>query len=265
MIFEDKVILITGAGSGIGADASRHLAKLGGKIALVDCHEKNVLDVAEQIKKAGSPTPLVIVADVAVDAKRIINETIKHFQKLNVLINNAGIAHFDDVTTFEMDKFDRLFAVNVKGVIELTQLAVPFLKQTKGNIINTASVAALMCESNILSYSISKAAVNQFTKNIALDLAPFGIRANSINPGVIRTPLVGSSMGLSPEKMKLLFQALKASHPVGRTGEVSDTSAAIAYLASDAASFLTGVLLPVDGGSLLVRSFDLQKILASDE
>lgn len=150
MSFEDKVILITGAGSGIGADASRHLAKLGGKIALVDRNEKNVLDVAEQIKEAGYQTPLAIVADVTVDAERIISDTIKHFGKLNVLVNNAGIVQYDNVTTVQFADFDRLFDINVRSVVKLTQLAVPYLEKTKGNIVNTASIAALQCEVNIL-------------------------------------------------------------------------------------------------------------------
>lgn len=146
MSFEDKVILITGAGSGIGADASRHLAKLGGKVALVDRNEKYVLEVAQQIREAGHQTPLVIVADVTVDAERIINETIKHFGKLNVLVNNAGIVKYDNVTNVRMDEFDRMFDINVRSVVKLTQLAVPYLQKTKGNIVNTASIAALQCE-----------------------------------------------------------------------------------------------------------------------
>lgn len=146
MSFEDKVILITGAGSGIGADASRHLAKLGGKIALVDRNEKNVSEVAEQIRKAGYETPLVIVADVTSDAERIINETIKHFEKLDILVNNAGIVLYDNVNNVKMSEFDRIFDVNVRSVVTLTQLAIPHLEKTKGNIVNTSSIAALQCE-----------------------------------------------------------------------------------------------------------------------
>lgn len=146
MPFKDKVILITGSGSGIGADASRHLAKLGGKIVLVDRDEKNVFEVAEQIKKAAYATPLVIVADVTVDAERIINETISHFGQLNVLVNNAGIVLYDSVTSVKMSEFDRIFDVNVRSFVTLTQLAVPHLEKTKGNIVNTASIAALQCE-----------------------------------------------------------------------------------------------------------------------
>lgn len=250
MSFEGKVILITGAGSGIGADASRQLAKLGGEIALVDQNEKNVLEVAEQIKQAGSITPLVIVADVTKDAERIINETINHFHKLNVLVNNAGIVLYDNVDTVKISDFDRIFDINVRSVVTLTKLAVPHLEKTKGNIVNTSSVAALQCEANMMSYSMSKAAINAFTKCIALDLASKGIRANAINPSAIRTPIF-ETVGLSSKEIENILASIKANYPVGRVGEVSDTSSAIAFLASDSASFLTGVSLPVDGGALL--------------
>lgn len=140
------MILITGAGSGIGADASRHLAKLGGQIALVDRHEQNVLAVAEQIEKAGYAKPLPIVADVTVDAERIIETTINHFEKLNVLINNAGIVKYDSVIDVQLDAFDQIFNINVRSAVKLTQLAVPYLQKTKGNIVNTSSIAALQSE-----------------------------------------------------------------------------------------------------------------------
>lgn len=104
-----------------------------------------------------------------------------------------------------------------------------------------------------MSYSMSKAAITQFTKCIALDLAPLGIRANAINPSLIKTPLL-DTVGFSAEDIENLLESVKANYPVGRAGEVSDTSAAIAYLASDSASFITGVSLPVDGGALLAKS-----------
>lgn len=104
-----------------------------------------------------------------------------------------------------------------------------------------------------MSYSMSKAAINAFTKSVALDLAPLGIRANAINPAAIRTPIF-ETVGLSPQQIENILETIRTSYLVGRVGETSDTSAAIAYLASDSASFITGVLLPVDGGALLAKS-----------
>lgn len=186
MSFEEKIVLITGGSSGIGAAAARHLSKLGAKVAIVGRNEKRLNDVAEEIKNAGSPAPLAIVADVTKDAERIVDETIKHFGKLDVLVNNAGVVAQDSVTSIDMSDFDRIFDTNVRSVIILTKLCVPHLAKTKGNIVNVSSIAGLKAVKNVLTYCMSKAALDQFTKCSALDLASKSIRVNSINPAVIR-------------------------------------------------------------------------------
>lgn len=249
MSFTDKVILITGASSGIGADAARHLAKLGGKVALVGRNEQRLNNVADQIKAAGSPIPLVIVADVTVDSERIINETIQHFGQLNILINNAGILTQNNIETIDLADYDRIMNTNVRSVIALTKLAVPHLEKTKGNILNVSSAAGLRPKPNVLAYCISKSAINMFTKCTALDLAPKGIRVNALNPVAIRTKIFETS-GLVADDANAFFDSFKNIYPVGRVGEVSDTSYAIQFLVDDSASFFTGVLLPVDGGAL---------------
>lgn len=141
MSFDGKVILITGASSGIGADAARHLAKLGAKVSIVGRNEKRLKEVAEEIIKDGSLTPLPILADVNRDAERIVNETIKHFGKLDVLVNNAGIFALDSITEVKISEFDRVFDTNVRSVITLTKLCVPHLEKSKGNIVNVSSLA----------------------------------------------------------------------------------------------------------------------------
>lgn len=251
MCFANKVILITGASSGIGADAACHLARLGGKIALVGRNVDRLNSVAEQIKSSGAPTPLPIVADVTKDAERIINETINHFGKLDILVNNAGVFRSDDIIGFDMAAFDVVFDANVRSVITLTQLSIPHLEQAKGNIVNISSVAGLKAVPNFFSYCMSKATLDQFTKLCAVSLASKRIRVNSINPAVIRTPIF-ESIGI--QNFGAIEEDCKKQYLVGRIGEVSDTSAAIAYLAGESASFLTGVLLTVDGGSLLASS-----------
>lgn len=250
MSFAGKVILITGASSGIGADAARHLAKLGGQIALVGRNEKRLNDVVNKIKNAGSPQPLSIVADVSKDAERIINGTVKHFGKLNILINNAGMYSKNSIDTIDLNEYDVVMKTNVRSVIEITKLAVPHLEKSKGNILNVSSSAGLRVKPNYLAYSISKAAVNHITKSAALDLASKGIRVNAINPVVIRTPIFEKGGVVTAETSDAFFDSFKKLYPVGRVGEVSDTSAAIEFLTSDAASFFTGTLLPVDGGAL---------------
>lgn len=250
MSFIQKVILVTGASSGIGADAAKHLAKLGGKLSIVGRNEKLLNEVAEDIKKSvGSVKPLVIVADVTKDAERIISETVNHFGQLDVLVNNAGIYQQDSVVDFKVTVFDDILNTNVRAAAILTSLAVPHLEKTKGNIINVSSIAGVKALKTTTSYCISKAALDQFTKCVAIDLAPKGIRVNSINPAMIRTPIF-EKLGLNAKETEQLMDSAKAVHPIGRIGEPSDTSAAIAYLASDAQSFITGIILPVDGGFL---------------
>lgn len=251
MNFDKKVILITGASSGIGADAAIHLAKLGAKVAIVGRNQKRLNEVAEQIKRSSAPTPLPIIADVTKDAERIVAETIHHFGKLDVLVNNVAIVIQSKLPNLNMSDFDRVFDTNVRSVIILTQLCVPYLEKTKGNIVNISSTAGLNPQNNLTTYCMSKAALNQFSRCASLDLAPKGIRVNAINPAVIRTPIHESFLGSAENAEKFMTEYGK-KYPVGRIGEVSDTSAAIAYLASDqTAAFITGILLPVDGGAVV--------------
>lgn len=254
MSFGNKVVLVTGASSGIGADCARHFAKLGANVVLVGRNEKRLNEIVDFIKQTNSPTPLAIVADVTKDAQRIVDETIKQFGKLNVLVNNAGIVIQDNVVDAKLSEFDRVFDTNVRSIITLTQLCVAHLEKTKGNVVNVSSVAGLKAVKNVMTYCMSKAALDQFTKCAALDLAPKGIRVNAINPAAIRTPIF-QTVGLTTETTEQLFEHYKTHYPVGRVGEVSDTSAAISFLADDkSASFLTGCLLPVDGGCMTAGS-----------
>lgn len=252
MSFTGQVVIITGGSSGIGADAARHLAKLGASIAIVGRNEQRLNAVAEQIIQSGSPKPLPIIADVTKDAERIINDTISHFGRLDVLVNNAGIVFSDTVIDFNVANFDRILNTNLRSAMILTSLAVPHLEKTKGNIVNISSVAGIKALDIYTSYCITKAGLDQFTKCTAITLGPKGIRVNSVNAGLIRTPIF-ETIGMTEENVEKFFKERNKDYLVGRIGEVSDTSSAIAYLAS--APFITGVLLPVDGGSLCSGQF----------
>lgn len=255
MSFVNKVILITGASSGIGAHAAVHLAKKGGSIALVGRNSERLNTVCEEIKNSGSPNPLGIVADVTVDAERIINETINHFGKLDVLINNAGILSVNSIADIDLAEYDRVMNTNVRSVIELTKLAIPHLVKTKGNILNVSSASGVGVKPNSLAYCISKGAINQLTKSAALDLASKGIRCNAIVPAATRTPIFEKGFNFSEHQVNEFIEAISKHYPLGRIGEGSDTSAAIEFLISDSAAFLTGVLLPVDGGALTAGKY----------
>lgn len=247
MSFSGKVIIITGASSGIGADAAIHLSKLGASVAIVGRDATKLHGVAEKINAAGYPKPLEIVADINVGAEKIINETIRQFGKLDVLVNNAGIIEMGTVEAGSIDTYDRIMSTNLRSVILLTQLAIPHLEKTKGNIVNISSVASNMAIPTATAYCLSKAALDQLTKCLALELAPKGIRVNSVNPGVILTPIFGT-IGIKDKALEELIKHTEETYPLGRPGVVNDTSAAIAFLASDNASFITGDLLMVAGG-----------------
>ncbi|XP_055309033.1 uncharacterized oxidoreductase TM_0325-like [Sitodiplosis mosellana] len=173
--------------TGIGAHAAIHLAKKGGRIVLVGRNEGRLNDVSSEIIKDNAPKPLIIVADVTMDAERIIQETIDHFGSLDVLVNNAAEITCDTADNIELEDFDRIMNTNVCSIVHLRKLAVPHLEKTNGNISNVSSIAGLRTKVNSFGHSISKAAVNQLTKNAALDLASKGIRMNAINPGAINS------------------------------------------------------------------------------
>lgn len=176
-------MLVTGAARGIGAEGARHFAKLGAKVAMVDMNEKLLKEVADEISKSGAPKPLSIVADVTTDAQRILDETVKHFGQLDILINNAAVLLDDNIIDFDMNQYDRVMNINLRSVISLTHLAIPHLEKTKGNVINVTSMAALAARNQYMSYALSKCALAHFTRNAAICLASKGIRVNSIQPG----------------------------------------------------------------------------------
>lgn len=248
--WEGRVVLITGASSGIGADAARHLAKLKANVCLVGRDETRLNLVANQIRVDSSPNPYVIVADITQDAMRIVSETTDHFGRLDVLMNNAGILIRDSAETIDLDNYDRLMNTNVRSMITMMKYAIPWLTLSKGNILNVSSISGLRAKPGSLTYCLSKAAVNQFTRCAALDLAPRGIRVNAIAPGAIRTPIFETSGEVSADNAQQFFDKYAKAYPVGRIGEVSDTSRAIEFLTNSESSFLTGIIMRVDGGAL---------------
>lgn len=168
MSFEGKVVVITGASSGIGAGAAMHFSKLGAKVSITGRNVDNLKETASQCKGE----VLSIAADVnnEADRMRVIDETVAKFGKIDVLINNAGLGEAGTILTTTLDQYDKVMDTNVRSVFHLTQLATPHLIKTKGNIVNVSSVAGPRSFPNILAYCMSKAAVDQFTKCVALEL-----------------------------------------------------------------------------------------------
>ncbi|KAL6267007.1 hypothetical protein P5V15_000087 [Pogonomyrmex californicus] len=246
MSFAGKVVLITGASSGIGAATAIHLAQLGASLSITGRNKHNLDKVAEQ---CGQSQPFIITGELTneKDVKNIIDLTIKHYGKLDVLVNNAAILEMGSIENTSLEQYDNIFNVNVRSVYQLTILAVPHLIKTKGNIVNISSLGGLRSFPDVLAYCMSKSAVDQFTRCIALELASKQVRVNAVNPGVIITHLHERS-GMNQEQLKSYFENAKKLHALGRTGDVSEVAKAIAFLASDNASFITGATLPVDGG-----------------
>ncbi|XP_025990403.2 3-oxoacyl-[acyl-carrier-protein] reductase FabG isoform X2 [Solenopsis invicta] len=246
MSFAGKVVLITGASSGIGAGTAIHMAQLGASLSLTGRNKQNLDKVAE---KCGQSKTLIITGEVTNenDLKNIIDSTIKHFGKLDVLINNAGVFEPNSIKTMRLEQYDNVFNVNVRSVYQLTALAVPHLIKTKGNIVNVSSLTGLRSFPGALTYCMSKAALDQFTRCVALELGTHQVRVNAVNPGDVITNITRHT-GKSQEEIENYYEHSKKSYALGRIGDVSEVAKAIAFLASDDASYITGATLPVDGG-----------------
>lgn len=239
-----KVALITGASSGIGAATAKLFSKLGASLALTGRNEENLQRVGQECKQ-----PLLIPGDLMKedDTKRVLEATVNHYGSLDVLVNCAGIIELGSIENTTLEQYDRLFDINVRSVYHLTMLAVPYLIKTKGNIVNVSSVNGIRAFPNVLAYCMSKSAVDQFTRCVALDLASKQVRVNAVNPGVTVTELQKRG-GLSPDAYEKFLERSKETHALGRPGQPEEVAAAIAFIASDNASFITGATLPVDGG-----------------
>ncbi|GBP65809.1 3-oxoacyl-[acyl-carrier-protein] reductase FabG [Eumeta japonica] len=250
-MFSEKVVLITGASSGIGTETALEFSKLDANLVLTGRNEENLKRVAKQCVEVSpkSTQPLILVADMNKedDVEKIIKNTIDHFKKLDILINNAGILESGSIEITSLNQYDNVMNTNVRGPYHLTMLATPHLIKTKGNIVNVSSVAGLRSFPNVLAYCMSKAALDQFTRCVALELASKGVRVNAVNPGVIKTN-IHSRSGMTAEEYEAFLEKCKETHALQRYGEPREVASSIIFLASDGASNITGATLPVDGG-----------------
>lgn len=252
-MFSGKVVVITGASSGIGAETAVEFAKLDAKITITGRNKTNLDNVAKQCQEV-SPTalrPLTVIADMTneSDVADIIKNTIDKFGQVDVVVNNAGILEPGTIETTSLDQYNRIMNTNVRGPYHLTMLAVPHLLKTKGNIINVSSVTGLRSFPNVLAYCMSKSALDQFTRCVSLELGLKGVRVNAVNPGVISTGLHKKGEGSMNEQEYVEFMKKCAqTHALGRPGDAKEVASVIIFLASDAASNITGATLPVDGG-----------------
>jgi len=246
-----KVALITGASSGIGAATAMLFARLGAKLSLSGRNQANLNRIGDECARLSTADerPLLVTGDMTIesDVKRLVDTTIEKFGSLNILVNNAGIIEFGTIKTTSMEQYDLVMNVNVRSVYHLTMLCVPHLTRVQGNIVNVSSVCGTRSCPGVLSYSVSKSAIDQFSRCTALELAAKGVRVNSVNPGVIITELQKRG-GLADDAYADFVDHSKVTHPLGRPGKAEEVAQAIAFLASDDASFITGEHVHVDGG-----------------
>ncbi|XP_075422415.1 3-oxoacyl-[acyl-carrier-protein] reductase FabG-like [Ascaphus truei] len=244
-----KVCLVTGASSGIGAGTALLFARLGARLALNGRNEDKLRETAEGCEKFCDQKPLLVPGDLTdeVVVQRMVEQTVAHFGQLDVLVNSGGILAMGTVENTSLQDFDRVMNINVRSLFYLTHLAVPHLIQTKGSIVNVSSVNGQRSFPGVLTYCMSKSAVDQLTRCAALEMAPKQVRVNAVCPGVIITD-VHRRAGLNEEQYSQFLQHTQHTHALGRPGTVDEVARMIAFLASDAASFITGVTVPVDGG-----------------
>ncbi|XP_076810709.1 putative oxidoreductase TM_0325 [Clavelina lepadiformis] len=249
-----KVVIVTGASSGIGAKIATSFAKRGASLIVTGRNAMKLNETAEKCKAAGSPNVLQFTVDLQNinEIDKIIKETIEELGRIDVLINNAASCYLAFIGNINYDQFDEMMAVNVKAPIRLTELCIPYLEKTKGNIVNISSMASQnFTIPGGLTYSATKAALDYFVRSASLSIADKGIRINNVNPAFLNTELFRNVVPDEAGKEQFM-QAAAPMHPLGkRLIEAKEVVDAVMFLASSNAAMITGTCLNVDGGRIL--------------
>ena len=244
---QDKRILISGGTSGIGLAAAKLFLQAGAKVALMGRSEQRGKAALQDL--GAGDRAIFVQGDVSrlADCRQALQQVIAKWAGLDVLVNSAGVYVEGAIEDMTEEEIATVLDINVKGTYYLSQAAVPYLKESRGNLVNVASDAGVHGNYYCSLYCASKGAVVMFTKALALELAGFGVRVNAIAPGDILTPLTEAQLQASPNREDALRE-MASVYPLGRIGTAEEAAAAIKFLASPAAAFITGTILTVDGG-----------------
>ena len=254
--FKNKTALVTGGGSGIGRAVCNRLADEGAHVLVLDLELEAARETTDEILSAGG-NAMPVSCDVSDHSQ--VAETV-HTQladyDVDVLVNNAGIAHIGNLENTTESDLDRLYSVNVKGVYNVLSAIVPAMKSRRcGSIVNVASVASSVGIADRFAYSMTKGAVLTMTLSVAKDYIDYGIRCNCVAPARVHTPFVDRFLAENyPENRDEVFDKLSKSQPIGRMGAADEVAGLIAYLCSDEASFITGSNFPIDGGFVTLNN-----------
>ena len=242
MRLKDKTAIITGGGTGIGLATARAFCKEGAKVILFGRRKEKLEKAVEKLDGSA----IIVQGDMTNnnDLDKLINKTLHNFKKIDVLVNNAGLFNGSPLHEISDSQWDEIMDINIRSVFQLTRRVLPaMLSQKYGNIIHISSILGLIAVPQVAAYNVSKGALNQFSRSIAVEYGSSGIRSNSICPGLIATDMTADLM-----KDADLMKEWSKEYPIGRFGKPEDVANACLYLASDESSFVTGITLPVDGG-----------------
>jgi NAD(P)-dependent dehydrogenase (short-subunit alcohol dehydrogenase family) len=255
MRLRDKVVIITGAGSGFGRMTAARFAEEGAKVVVADVDGPGADETGAIVVRTGAEAELVIGDISTMDgARAVVERTVSRFGTVDILVNNAGISQREPTDTWDCaeETWDRILQVDLKSVFVCTKAALPImLDKGRGAVVSLASIAA-SCSIGGAAYAAAKGGIVSYTRHVAPEIAARGVRINCVSPGFMRTPMsTGERYGLSPEEQEARIAAMGALVPFGRTGLPIDIAEAVLFLASDEAGYVTGQELVVDGGYLV--------------
>lgn len=249
----NKVAVVTGGGSGIGKAVCLLFAKAGAHVIVADVNEEAAKQTETEILDAGGKATQVFLN---VSNQQDVVEVFQDLDKIDILVNSAGISHIGKADTTSVEDFDRVYNVNVKGVYNTLYAVLPLMKKFgHGVILNLASIASSVGLNDRFAYSMSKGAVLAMTLSVAKDYIKDNIRCNCISPARVHTPFVDGFLAKNyPGKEKEMFDTLSKTQPIGRMAKPEEIAALILYLCSDEASFITGCDYPIDGGFIRLNN-----------